>query len=263
MAKGDPSGQYQPEAFADAPSDTSQIVAWVTRELQKVSSAFELGVSRSVEVLNAAPTKPRDGMVAIADGVNWNPGSGAGTYVYRGGSWRLMEAPTIDTTTLVIPGTIVNYGGTSVQTGYLACDGSNVSRITYAALFAAIGTTWGVGNGTTTFGLPDSRRRVSVGSGGTGTATLGNAVGNVGGEENHTLTVAEVPSHAHPGSTGSGSVVLDTIGGGAAAQAIGTLGGAGGASEGVSVSVTVAAQGGGTAHNVIQPSLVVTKMIKT
>ena len=53
-------------------------------------------------------------------------------------------------------GTIIDYAGTSAPTGYIACptSASNVSRTTYAALFAAIGTTWGAGDGTSTFGLP-------------------------------------------------------------------------------------------------------------
>lgn len=248
MAKADPSGQYQPEAFAGAPDDSSLIIAWMTRELQKVSSAFELGVSRSVEVLNVAPAKPREGMFASADGVNWNPGSGAGPYMYIGGIWVFLGAQQQDNTK---PGVIVDYGGTAVPSGFLLCDGSNVSRTTYAALFATIGTTWGVGNGSTTFGLPDSRRRTSVGSGGTATATLGNAVGNIGGEEAHVLTAAENGSHQHnigyanPGSGGSTLPSVTTTGGAPISN------------------VLTDASGSGTAHNTIQPSMVVTKMIKT
>jgi len=53
-------------------------------------------------------------------------------------------------------GTIIQFAGTTAPTGYLLCPTSltNISRTTYSTLFAAIGTTWGVGNGTTTFGLP-------------------------------------------------------------------------------------------------------------
>lgn len=93
---------------------------------------------------------------------------------------------------------------------YLECNGQNVSRTTYAVLFGKIGTIWGVGDGGTTFTLPDSRRRSPVGKGGVGTGTLGNAVGNTGGEETHTQTNAEAPAltHAHglDGQTIQGSV---------------------------------------------------------
>ncbi len=91
---------------------------------------------------------------------------------------------------------------------YLECNGQNVSRTTYAALYAKIGTTWGVGDGITTFTLPDARRRSPVGAGGAGTATLGNAVGNTGGSETHTITTANLPAvtftYEPGGATGQG-----------------------------------------------------------
>ena len=62
-------------------------------------------------------------------------------------------------------GVIVDYGGTSAPSGWLLCDGSAVSRSTYADLFTAIATAYGVGDGSTTFNLPDFRGRVAVGLG--------------------------------------------------------------------------------------------------
>ena len=80
----------------------------------------------------------------------------------------------------VLPGTIIAFAGTTAPTGYLACPAaaSAVSRVTYAALFAAIGTTWGVGDGTTTFGIPYfAADQVPVqqwgGAGAVGTTTTG------------------------------------------------------------------------------------------
>ena len=74
---------------------------------------------------------------------------------------------------LVPPGSVVAYISTSAPGGWLLCDGSNVSRTTYATLFSVIGTTFGVGDGSTTFTLPDMRGRVPVGSGsGAGAARL-------------------------------------------------------------------------------------------
>jgi hypothetical protein len=82
------------------------------------------------------------------------------------------------------PGVIVPYGAASAPGGWLLCDGSAVSRTTFAALFAIFGTTFGVGDGSTTFNLPDLRGRVAVGQKATGAFTT---LGGTGGEETHVL----------------------------------------------------------------------------
>ena len=92
------------------------------------------------------------------------------------------------------------YTPNPIPTGWLPCDGRAVSRTTYAALWSAIGSTYGNGNGTTTFNLPDRRRRVLLGSGGTRptrSSGPGTAVGAVGGSETHNLQADEIPAHAH------------------------------------------------------------------
>jgi microcystin-dependent protein len=83
--------------------------------------------------------------------------------------------------------------------GWLLCDGSAVLRTgTTAALFAAIGTTYGTGDGSTTFNLPDMRGRVPVGvDGAAGGLAANDALGNSGGEEKHTMTAAELVPHTH------------------------------------------------------------------
>ena len=83
-------------------------------------------------------------------------------------------------------GSVIDYAGTSAPNGWLVCDGSAVSRTTYAALFAAIGTTWGVGDGSTTFNLPDLRNRFTRGP------TPG-SVGATGGADTVTLTAGQMP----------------------------------------------------------------------
>lgn len=105
-------------------------------------------------------------------------------------------------------GTILPYGGASAPTGFLLCYGQAISRSTYADLFTAIGTTYGSGDGSTTFNIPDLRGRVIAGQddmGGTSANRLtglsggvdGDVLGAAGGAETHTLTVAELASHSH------------------------------------------------------------------
>lgn len=148
------------------------------------------------------------------------------------------------------PGDLKDTSSGIAQPGWLGCDGSAVSRVTYADLFAYIGISYGAGDGINTFNVPNFQRRVAVGSGGAGTGTLGNAAGDSGGEETHTLTTPEIPSHTHPTSFG-GAI-------GAAMQTGGF-----GSPASTAVANVTGATGGGGAHNNIQPSLIVYKLIKT
>lgn len=95
-----------------------------------------------------------------------------------------------------LPGTILLYGGSTAPSGFLLCDGSAVSRQTYANLFAVIGTNFGLGDGSTTFNLPDLRGRVGVGMG-QGSGLTNRSMGATGGEESHALASAENGPHTH------------------------------------------------------------------
>lgn len=88
-------------------------------------------------------------------------------------------------------GIIQMFGGSTPPSGWLLCDGSAVSRTQYSALFEAIGTTWGAGDGSTTFNLPDLRGRAPIGAG-TGSGLSARALGDKGGSQN-----AVVPYHTH------------------------------------------------------------------
>lgn len=91
---------------------------------------------------------------------------------------------------------------TAAPAGWLVCDGSAVSRSTYAALYAAIGDSAGAGNGTTTFNVPDFRGRTFVMPDGSAARMASNdARGQAGGAERVTLATGEIPSHSHGAGT--------------------------------------------------------------
>jgi microcystin-dependent protein len=107
-------------------------------------------------------------------------------------------------------GIIIPWSDTTAPSGFLECDGSAVSRSTYSALFAVVGTTYGAGNGSTTFNVPNLQDDVVVGksptkalasTGGANTVTQsGNLAFSIG---QHSLTTPEIPSHSHSGPTNS------------------------------------------------------------
>lgn len=160
---------------------------------------------------------------------------------------------------LVPAGNIEYTARSSAPSGWLLCDGSAVSRTTYATLFAAIGTTYGAGNGSTTFNLPDLKGRVPVGrdSG----QTEFDVLGETGGAKTHLLTAAQSGLRAHthtPNSTGQ--YVLANGSGGPGGTANVTTGGGG------YVQTTLnnaAAQNATEAHNNLQPYIVLNAIIKT
>jgi microcystin-dependent protein len=103
-------------------------------------------------------------------------------------------------------GVISPYAGldSNIPTGYLLCNGQEVSASTYSALKDVITTTYGAytngsgGVGTTHFRLPDLRGRAPIGAG-TGTGLTARALGATVGAETHTLTIAQIPDHTHIG----------------------------------------------------------------
>lgn len=92
-------------------------------------------------------------------------------------------------------GTVSAFAGASAPGGWLLCNGAAVSRTTYDALFAVVGTTYGAGDGSTTFNLPNLKGRVPVGL--DASQVEFDALGEIGGEKMHTLTTAEMPVHGH------------------------------------------------------------------
>jgi len=108
---------------------------------------------------------------------------------------------TVDT--IVPAGGIMPYAGATAPSGWLLCGGQEVSRTTYSTLFSTIGTTFGAGDGSSTFNVPDLRDRFPLGDRDQGQSDAGRVsnyntnLGDTGGEDEHQLTEAEMPSHTH------------------------------------------------------------------
>lgn len=124
-----------------------------------------------------------------------------------------------DLQTQIPAGVMFDWATATAPRGYLACAGQPVSRVRYAALFAAIGTAYGAGDGLLTFTLPDFRGRVAVtldNLGGTSANRLpgANTVGGTGGAATHAMTAAELVTHVHTinlGPTGSDVASADHL----------------------------------------------------
>ena len=153
-------------------------------------------------------------------------------------------------------GSIIEYphARTSLPAGWMICDGTAISRTDYSELFNLIGTTYGSGNGSTTFNLPNLKGRVVVG--GDASQTEFNALGLTGGEKTHTLTVDEMPAHKHSsnyntaydtGTTGWGSQIVQSQ-----TYTFGIT----------NMSNIMQNTGKGYAHNNLQPYIVLNYIIK-
>jgi microcystin-dependent protein len=173
---------------------------------------------------------------------------------------------TQSTTVTTLIGAVTDYAGTAVPSGWLPCAGQTVSRTTYAALFGAIGTTWGAGNGTTTFNVPDLRGRVTAGpdimeaSGDAGRLTDGTLFSGtrtspaaILGSASHTLTTAQLPAHDHNYDKATFVELANAADPGALDTNIYNYTGVASTS-----SETI---GSGSAHNNLQPTATILKII--
>lgn len=100
---------------------------------------------------------------------------------------------------LVPTGTVIPFAGSTAPTGWVLCDGSAIGRVEYAALFEVIKETYGAGDSSTTFNLPDLRGRTAIGAG-QGSGLSDRPMGQAIGAEFHTMSLTEMPQHSHLGA---------------------------------------------------------------
>ncbi len=230
----------------DSVSDTSTLTASYV--------GFDSSTYLSSNYLNFSATVGSSGY-----GVRNN----AGTIEFKNSAGNWTSFDSLEPTQPIFAiGSVSAFSGTSLPSGWLWADGSAISRTTYADLFASIGTTYGVGDGSTTFNLPDLRGRTiagkdnmdnSEGTGGGDAARLtsgskaaidGDTLGASGGVQEHTLTTAEVPARSAIESLNTNNNAP-------------TTGGSTKVVSGNSVS-----RGGGEAHTNVQPTLVLNYIIR-
>jgi len=173
----------------------------------------------------------------------------------------------------VSTGSVIPWGATGTPTGFLECDGSAVSRSTYSTLFGVIGTTYGAGDGSSTFNLPNIADNVVVGKSGTkaiastgGANTVASTGSLAGSTGNTTLSSSQIPSHTHPapGARTTAASSASTTGSTSPRHPQGTSNtnatNAGGNAHSHNLS---GASFSGNATSVLQPYLTVIYIIKT
>jgi microcystin-dependent protein len=205
---------------------------------QVVTSAYEPPAPNATA--GTLAQRPASGM---ATGDRYFATDAVADYCWTGAAWLRVSEPV---------GKLCAFAGDQEPSGWKTCFGQAVPRTgAYADLFDAISDTYGAGNGTTTFNLPDLRGRVPFGldnmgsAGDAGRLAAANVPGGSGGSETHTLTTGEIPAHAHDIQRSSAQANSGGTGGIFGLQQ----------NSGTNVSATQTNSGGGGAHNNMPPYL--------
>jgi len=163
-------------------------------------------------------------------------------------AFTTLFAPAVVAPPTGIVGEIKAYAGASAPSGYLLCNGSAISRSTYIDLFNICGTSYGAGDGSTTFNIPNLKGKIPVGL--DSTQSEFDTLGETGGAKTHTLTVDQMPSHTHQYNDTYGVQNLEGVFNNA------------NACDETERWETTSSTGGGQAHNNLQPYVVMNYIIK-
>jgi microcystin-dependent protein len=202
------SGTYNLPAGNPVVTGTTITTTWANTTLSDIASALTGSVAADGQtpmsgnlniannrVINVAdPTSAQDAATkTYVDAVGFTvaPGTSGNVLTSNGTIWTSAAATTIPS------GSMQMWPTSTAPTGYLLCAGAAVSRTVYAALYAVIGTTYGVGDGSTTFNLPDLRGRMPLGVNGSyALASTGGSADSIVVSHTHTATVTD-PGHLH------------------------------------------------------------------
>lgn len=245
---------HSPGKGTPVPASGISIDADLTLNSNKLTDVTSVNLDSQSSSLAASNVQA---VYSVNGDLYYNNSSGTPVQITQGNSIASASSP------LVPAGVVWPYGGSSAPTGFLMCDGSAVSRTTYADLFAAVGTSFGPGDGATTFNLPNMQGRVPMGAGtytdsvsGSITRTLGQTVGAAA----HTLTTAEMPSHTHSDTGHTHTFPNGGIGG---ANYPSLTNGNGSTVTTTTGYASLTNTGGSGSHNNMQPSLGLNYIIKT
>lgn len=131
---------YEVEPFPDDPKLLSE---YLRRQLERIAASFKMVSGVQLDELHAAPAKPRTGMIVLADGTNWNPGTGQGVYAYYANAWNKLQTAIGADDVTVFMGSDTGIGATTVDlcnTGSIGAAGEKWD-ITGVALLGASSAT--------------------------------------------------------------------------------------------------------------------------
>lgn len=242
-----------------------------TVQAAQVNTPFDDTQSMLSQVLLRSGVAPMQGTLNMNGFSISNVGTGSSTSDVATISQVQSSAPI---------GSVIDFAGSTAPDTWMLCYGQAISRSENAALFAAIGTAYGSGDGSTTFNIPDLRGRAIAGKdnmGGTSAnrlaaffGSVANTVGGVLGAASKSLSISEMPAHNHGGQTGGGIDVIPATLTDLLKNLSGSLSLPGGGAVGfANVNVpmanhyhTIPSQGSATAFGIAQPTIVMNKIIK-
>lgn len=224
------------DAFASLPTIASPDILYLILDPRQIGGAAEIVTVTTHTAASTSATVTRGSQSTTARAHN-----SATTWAHGVTSIDMQGSNPV--------GVIVTFAGSTAPIGWLLCDGTAISRTTYFHLFNTISTTYGTGDGSTTFNIPNLKGRIPVGR--DSAQTEFDVLGETGGAKTHTLAESEIPSHSH------GNIVGWNTGTGAYPYWDGL---SNKALYGLPSNTNVT--GGGGAHNNLQPYLVINYIIR-